>query len=51
MVDSLGEIPPEDKKRLILQWIAVDLNDDAEFLKKLNRLSFGLIKENKAIDE
>jgi len=40
------ELSPEDKQRLILTWIAVDFSDEAEFLKKINKLTFGLIKEN-----
>jgi len=36
----------EDKQRLILTWLAVDLGEDREFLSRVNKLTFGLLKEN-----
>jgi len=39
----------EEKQKLILSWLAVDFNDEIEFLQKINRLTFGLLKENNLI--
>ena len=43
---------PSQKKAAILTWIAVDFSDDAPFLQKLNRMTFGLLKkDNIAVSE
>jgi len=43
---------PSQKKAAILTWIAVDFSEDAPFLQKLNRMTFGLLKkDNIAVSE
>jgi hypothetical protein len=34
-----------DKKEFILTSLVVDLSDDVEFLKKVNKITFGLISK------
>lgn len=36
----------EEKQTAILTWLAVDFGDNLEFLQKINRLTFGLLKQN-----
>lgn len=40
----VNKICSAEKKALILMLLATDLGEDIEFLKKINRLTFGLTK-------
>lgn len=47
-VDSSGEhfdITDEDKKNFILTELATTYSDDADFLRKINKITFGLISK------
>tara|TARA_Y100000310_G_C20164664_1_gene570812 strand:+ start:136 stop:276 length:141 start_codon:yes stop_codon:yes gene_type:complete len=39
--------PLEDLKNRILSALAVELSEDMEFLQKINRLSYGLLRDDK----
>ncbi len=41
-----SKLSTEDLQRLILSALAIELSDDNDFLKKVNRLTFGLLKED-----